>query len=342
MPTTDTAQAELAASPVAADTAPPSSELPFQSAETEIETLIHASGEAAQDGEVSGVETAIPVTALPTADGTPVHITRDPRIRAIQWKDLVAVTKLGTLHEVTLSLPWIGASLFFFWMATKTGGSIYWAAPGFVSSFFLFLTGLRQVHNAYHYAVGISRRGCDILMFCLSIVMTGSMHAVQINHLHHHRHCLDEEDAEGFTAKLVWWKALLVGPYFPGLLHVRAFKIGKPNQLKWVKAEIVGNLVWLSLVFFVLDMPFLQLFAATMITGQCFTGFFAVWTVHHHCDDNHHIARTQRGWFKNMLSYHMFLHIEHHLFPSIPTRNLGRLAKRLDEVAPELRQKYVY
>ena len=27
-------------------------------------------------------------------------------------------------------------------------------------------------------------------MFALSVLMLGSMHAVQINHLRHHRHCM--------------------------------------------------------------------------------------------------------------------------------------------------------
>ena len=58
---------------------------------------------------------------------------------------------------------------------------------GLASSFFFFLTGLRQTHNAYHYAVGIPRVACEWLMFVLSVLMLGSMHAVQINHLHHRR-----------------------------------------------------------------------------------------------------------------------------------------------------------
>jgi hypothetical protein len=34
--------------------------------------------------------------------------------------------------------------------------------------------------------------------------MIGGMHAVQISHLHHHRHCLEDDDAEGSTARLSW------------------------------------------------------------------------------------------------------------------------------------------
>lgn len=303
---------------------------------------VHASGELPTSDEVSGMEIVIPLSALPGDEG--YHITKDPRVKAVEWRDLVKVSKWQAFKEVTLSLPWIAASLGCFWLIQYTG-SWWWMIPAQLSAFYLFLTGLRQTHNAYHYAVGVSRRSCDLLMYFLSIVMTGSMHAVQINHLHHHRHNLTDEDVEGFTAKLSWWKAMAVGPYFPLKLHWFAFKIGKPNQIKWVYAELIGNLIWYGVVAwltFALNQWWLGLFVLTMWAGQSGTGFFAVWTVHHGCDDEHHIARTQRGWFKNFISYQMFHHIEHHLFPAVPTCHWAKLGKRLDEQAPELREMSVY
>ena len=35
-------------------------------------------------------------------------------------------------------------------------------------------------------------------------------------------------------------------------------------------------------------------------------------------------------------------HVEHHLFPTVPTCHLPKLAERLDEVAPELKTKLVF
>jgi len=306
------------------------------------ELTVHASGETPTADEVSGMETPMPLSALPgDAD---YHITKDPRVKAVEWRDLVQVSKWQAFKEVTLSLPWIAASLGFFWLIQYTG-SWWWMIPAQLASFYLFLTGLRQTHNAYHYAVGVSRRGCDLLMYFLSIVMTGSMHAVQINHLHHHRTNLGPDDVEGFTAKLKWWQAMAVGPYFPLKLHWFALKTGKPNQLKWVYAELAGNLVWYAFVAyatFALNQWWLGLFLLTMWAGQSGTGFFAVWTVHHGCDEAHHVARTQRGWLKNAISYQMFHHIEHHLFPAVPTCHWAKLGKRLDEAAPELKDMMVY
>jgi len=81
---------------------------------------------------------------------------------------------------------------------------------------------------------------------------------------------------------------------------------------------------------------------AAMLVGQCMTAFFAVWTVHHHCDRSHALARTMHSRIKNLLSLNMFLHIEHHLFPRVPTCHLPELSRRIDRVAPDLRSKIVF
>ena len=77
--------------------------------------------------------------------------------------------------------------------------------------------------------------------------------------------------------------------------------------------------------------------------GQCHTAFFAVWTVHHGCEAARGpIARTIRGRVKAVISYDMFFHVEHHLYPAVPTRRLPILARRLDAVAPELAVRRVF
>jgi fatty acid desaturase len=303
---------------------------------------VHSSGEKPTEDEVSGMEIVIPLSALPGEEG--YHISKDPRVKAVQWRDLVQVNWFQAFKETTLSFPWIAATLACFWMA-QSSGNLLWVGGALFCAFYLFLTGLRQVHCAYHYSIGISRRGCDLLMSFLSIAMTGSMHVVQLCHLHHHRHNMTDEDVEGFTGKLKWWQAILVGPYFPLKLHWFALKTAKPNQRRWIYFELALNVVWTAFVavmVFAFNQWWLGLYLVTMWVAQCGTGFFAVWTVHHGCEEKHHIARTQRGWFKNFISYQMFHHIEHHLFPAVPTCHWAKLGKRLDEAAPELRTKGVY
>ncbi|MDC3379558.1 fatty acid desaturase [Planctomycetota bacterium] len=263
----------------------------------------------------------------------------DERVRSVEWKDLLPLHWTEVLTELTISLPWLALSLGAYHLtATRHWG---YMALGLFAAFFFFLTGLRQTHNAYHYASGVPRWAHEAIIFTLSVVMTGSMHAVQANHLHHHKHCMGEDDWEAMSARLPAWRAILLGPYFPYKLHVNAFKIGTKKQKRWVVIELIANVVWMALVFGVLDVMFLKIHVAVMLTGQCFTAFFAVWTVHHDCDRSHFIGRTVRGRLKSLLTYNMFYHVEHHLYPTVPTCHLDTLAKRLDKAAPELQERRV-
>jgi hypothetical protein len=40
-----------------------------------------------------------------------LEILHDERVRSIEWRDLAQVTWLETTKELTLSLPWLAASL---------------------------------------------------------------------------------------------------------------------------------------------------------------------------------------------------------------------------------------
>jgi fatty acid desaturase len=109
----------------------------------------------------------------------------------------------------------------------------------------------------------------------------------------------------------------------------------------WVCAELAANVVWIAAVFLWLRSDALRYHVVAMAVAQCLTAFFAVWTVHHDTDDAAYPARTQRGRLRNFVSCHMFLHVEHHLFPQVPTCHLPTLARRLDRVMPELTLKQV-
>jgi fatty acid desaturase len=255
-------------------------------------------------------------------------------VRSVPWKDLVCVSGADVVWELTLSVPWLAGSL--------AAAAMQWWLVGLACSFMFFLTGLRQAHNAHHYTLGISRRATEWVMLALSMLMLGSMHAVQVNHLRHHRFCLGDNDLEARSARMPWWKALLFGPIFPLLLHHAAWKYGNRHQKKWIALELLGNIAVLTTVFLTAGLPWLRYHFIAMSAGQCLTSFFAVWTVHHHCDTDGVFARTVRNRIKARLTYNMFFHIEHHLFPAVPTSRLHILASRLDAVAPELAGRKVF
>ena len=171
----------------------------------------------------------------------PSDIFHDPRLRSVGWRDLVRVTSCEILLEPLLPALWLASSLLT--AATRH----YVIALGL--SFIFFLTGLRLVHNAFHSALGLSRPATDIVLWVMSLVMLGSMHAVQFNHLRHHRLMLSEDDVEGRHAEMPAWRALLFGPAFPILLHITALRYGNRKLRATILAEMLLNAAWIALVF---------------------------------------------------------------------------------------------
>jgi fatty acid desaturase len=258
------------------------------------------------------------------------------KIRNIEWKDLLFLKQREIVVEILISYPWLLAEIIFL-----SYGHIF---PALLCSFFFFLTGLRQVHGGFHLSLGLNRKYTDWFLFLMSVLMLGAMHAVKFNHLRHHKHCMEDEDIEAKSAKMSAFAAIVFGPIFPFLLHREALLHGSSYYQKWILAELVANIVVIALAVLVLlttGSAILLWHLALMAVGQCLTAFFAVWTVHHDCEGEL-FARTQRGWLKNFVSYDMFYHVEHHLFPRIPQKNLPIIAKRLDAALPELTQKRVY
>jgi fatty acid desaturase len=60
-----------------------------------------------------------------------------------------------------------------------------------------------------------------------------------------------------------------------------------------------------------------------------------VWTVHHGCARTGPPARTIRHRWRAAATFNMFFHLEHHLFPQVPTAHLPLLAHRLDAAVPQ-------
>lgn len=263
-----------------------------------------------------------------------LEIMRDPRVRSVEWKDLLALSRWEIVKELLLVFPWLATSLVLAYFGH------YFIALGF--SFVFFLCGLRVVHNAYHYAMGIPRPATEWVMYFLSVMMLSSMHALQQTHLHHHKHCLGDDDVEAASARMKGWQAIVFGPRFYILIQKKGIELANPRQLAWIRGEYVSMAVFVILSLFVLNVPALKYHVIAMLIGQCLTAFFAVWTVHHDCDRTHFIARTLRNPIKSFIAFDMFYHVEHHLFPKVPTCHLGKLSKRLDEAAPELSKMQVF
>jgi fatty acid desaturase len=257
-----------------------------------------------------------------------MRLLQDGRLRTVQWKDLTHLSPLEMLIENAITLPWLFISCL---LAYK---HLYLVALPF--SFLFFLTGLRQVHNGFHHTLGTSPRLTQLTLYANSVLMLTAMHAVRYNHLRHHKYCLQAGDVEGNWARMPAWKAILCGPQFVVRQHTAALRSKD-------RAIIIGELAAIGIFIaasFLLHISFLRYHVLAMLTGELFSGFFAVWTVHHDCDEEV-FARTLSPRWKNRFTYNMFYHLEHHLFPRVPTIKLPVLAARIRKALPDVKLKEV-
>ncbi|MES2338567.1 MAG: fatty acid desaturase [Pseudomonadota bacterium] len=224
-------------------------------------------------------------------------------------------------------LPWLAVS----WICAGAG---LWL-PAVAASFMFFLTALRLNHEAIHRNLGFAGRGHRIVIHGLSALMLGSNTAVAANHLHHHRHLGQPDDLEGKAGTMSGWRVLLYGPLFPIEMHRAAWTRGSAALRRRMAIDFALNaaLVTAALASGSIVLAF---HIAMMILAQCLTAFFAVWITHHDCPQDGPVARTQRSRIINLLTYNMFFHLEHHLFPGVPVKRLGRLAERIDCALPTL------
>ncbi len=245
--------------------------------------------------------------------------------RQVAWRDLVAMRPLDGLLECLHPLPWLAAS----WLAAH-----YTLWPlALACSFMFFLTALRLNHEALHHNLGFPARGHRLVLHALSAVMLGSNHSVAFNHLRHHAHIDTPRDVEGKCGRMSLLEVLAYGPRFPLECHRETWREGGPAWRRRLLADLALNLA-LPAVALATGWWALWFHVAAMLAAQCLTALFAVWITHRGCAGQALVARTQRSRWINFLSYNMFFHLEHHLFPAVPVKRLPRLAARIDALAP--------
>jgi fatty acid desaturase len=259
-------------------------------------------------------------------------LSHDPRLKVIRWKDLATLSFQEMLIENTVTLPWLLGS----WVLAYYR-LYFFALP---ASFIFFLTGLRQAHNGFHYTLGIPRWLTDASVFLNSLLMMSAMHAIKYNHLRHHKYCLQEKDVEGNWARMSAFRAIVCGPAYIFRQHASALR-GAPAKGRRLILFELGGILLFGAMAWVFQIRFLEYHILAMAGGEMLAGFFAVWTVHHDCDEEV-FARTLSTRWKSRLTYNMFYHLEHHLFPGVPTIKLPELSARLKEGMPDLKVKEVF
>ncbi len=191
-----------------------------------------------------------------------------------------------------------------------------------------------STHDVVHGSLGLNRRWTEWLLFLLGAPILESGHAYRLTHLEHHRIFPDHRDLEGEAAHMPIWKVILVGPTFLPRLWLWAWQKAKsnPRQRRWLLVEAFLPVVGLAIALLLYPLSVAPL-AYVVIVGiaSWFYPLFAVHLPHRHFEESKiSQAWTLRGHLIPRLFRPLAYHLEHHLYPMVPSHNLHKLAMRLE------------
>ncbi|MFI0357512.1 fatty acid desaturase family protein [Actinomadura sp. 9N407] len=240
--------------------------------------------------------------------------------------DLLVTTRSRRL--LTLSLPYAGIALFA--LAASLGW--WWITP--LIAFGIFVAVVTATHDVVHRSLGLGRRASEWALFFLGAVLLESGHAYRATHLQHHRTFPSDEDPEGRPADLSALGAILYGPVFLVRLWWWAYRRGGAGPRAWLLAEAAVPL--LAVTMGVLFWRGLLVYATMMIVGSWVYPLLTVHLPHRHYGDTPLTqTHTLRGRVVPAVFLELTYHLEHHLYPQVPSHHLARLARRLDPYLAE-------
>jgi beta-carotene hydroxylase len=253
---------------------------------------------------------------------------------------LPSMAQLGIdLRRTTLRQRWTPILMPWLWAA---GFVLLWDTPWRwgcgLCLVMVFSACSTSAHDVVHGSLGLSKAATERLLFLLGAPILESGHAYRLTHLEHHRIFPDEADVEGEAAHLPLWKVLLSGPVFLPRLWLWAWRKSEksPTVRRWLALE--AFLPFMGLALGLLNHGIFA-YAIAVLVSSWFYPTFAVWLPHRHFEpEPTRHSLTCRGRLIPRMFLPLAYHLEHHLYPAVPSHNLPELARRLE---PALRERGV-
>ncbi|MFZ6760089.1 fatty acid desaturase family protein [Undibacterium sp. Ji50W] len=196
-----------------------------------------------------------------------------------------------------------------------------------------FLVSVTFTHDVLHGAAGFKPRTTEWVLFGMSLLLLESGHAFRQAHLHHHSHCLEEDDFEGSPAHMSFLQALAIGPVYLAKHWQHAYGLAKSRQQRrWMLVELCIPVLFLIMAIALSSRTMAPLiYFVFMWLGSCLYPITTAW-LPHFSPSNAVLgqARSLRGKLIPALLCNLSYHLEHHLYPQVPSYNLPRLAEKLD------------
>lgn len=233
-------------------------------------------------------------------------------------------------RRIALARPFVGIAAY----VAAVWAGWWWLTPLIV--FGIFVAIVTATHDVVHRALGLAPRATNWALFLLGLVLLESGHAYRTTHLQHHRLFPHEDDPEGHPANLTALGALLFGPVFLVRLWWWAWR-RNPAERGWLAAEATAPLV--AIVAGIALWPVTPAVLAYVAMAVIGSWVYPLLTVHlphrHYGDDPLTQTRTLRGRIIPAIFLELTYHLEHHLYPQVPSHHLARLSQRLDPYLEE-------
>lgn len=231
---------------------------------------------------------------------------------------------------LTLVRPFIVCALY--WVFAALG----WWPLAVLMVMLLFITIVATAHDLVHQVLGLPPRVNEIFLSLVGMLVLESGHAYKASHLQHHRRFPHDDDPEGDPARMSLWRSIVEGPIFLFRLWFWAWGFA-PHLRRWLALEaawfigatLAGVVLWPTF-------PALLVYVVLTILGSW---VYPVTTVHlpHNVNGQNALFQTYtlRGRIIPALFLELTYHLEHHLYPAVPSHHYADLAQRLE---PYLRQ----
>ena len=240
--------------------------------------------------------------------------------------DLLRTTRRQRI--MALARPFAGLAAF----AAAAAMGLWWLEPVIV--FLIFVAIVTVTHDVVHGALGLGRRSTEIALLVLGLVLLESGHAYRLTHRQHHRVFPGPDDPEGDPARLTFQNAVLYGPLFLPRLWWWAVRRSRGRRREqaflWAEAGLAAGVIVASVILAPHTLAPL-VYAILVIAGSW---IYPLLTVHLPHRDYGETPLTQTHTLRGRIIPAIFLeltyHLEHHLYPQVPSHNLPELARRLD------------
>ncbi|MEX5712203.1 fatty acid desaturase [Parafrankia sp. FMc6] len=236
--------------------------------------------------------------------------------------DLLVTTRRQ--RWIALARPFVGVLCF----AAAAWAGWWWLTPVIV--FGIFVAVVTVTHDVVHGTLGLSGPATDRALFAMGLVLLESGHAYRATHTRHHQLFPHPDDPEGHPAELSLLGAVGYGPVFLPRLWWWSYLRGRDRG--WLLAEAAAPVV--ALAGGALVWPYTSavlVYALMAIVGSWVYPLLTVYLPHHDYGDTPLAqTRTLRGRIIPAVFLELTYHLEHHLYPQVPSHHLAALARRLD------------